>query len=37
MGLEATKKLVETMNGNFIYHSEEQTGNYFKIEFPSTQ
>ncbi|MFY7963445.1 MAG: sensor histidine kinase [Chitinophagaceae bacterium] len=37
MGLAATKKLVETMGGNFIYHSEEQTGNYFKIEFPSTQ
>lgn len=37
MGLAATKKLVETMNGTFTYHSEDNTGNYFKIEFPSTQ
>jgi K+-sensing histidine kinase KdpD len=37
MGLAATKKLVETMNGTFTYFSDEKTGNYFKIEFPSTQ
>jgi signal transduction histidine kinase len=37
MGLAATKKLVETMNGTFTYFSDDKTGNYFKIEFPSTQ
>ncbi len=37
LGLAATKKLVETMNGSFTFSSEDATGNYFKIEFPSTQ
>ncbi len=37
LGLAATKKLVETMNGKLTYSSDEKTGNYFKIEFPSTQ
>ncbi len=37
LGLAATKKLVETMNGTFTFSSEDKTGNYFKIEFPSTQ
>jgi signal transduction histidine kinase len=35
LGLIATKKLVESMSGNFIYNSEDKTGNYFKVEFPS--
>lgn len=35
LGLATTKKLVETMNGTFTYNSEDKTGNYFKIEFPS--
>ncbi len=35
LGLIATKKLVESMGGNFTYNSEDKTGNYFKIEFPS--
>lgn len=35
LGLAATKKLVETMNGTFTYNSEDKSGNYFKIEFPS--
>jgi len=35
LGLAATKKLVETMDGTFTYSSEDKTGNYFKIEFPS--
>ena len=37
LGLAATKKLVETMKGKLTYSSDEKTGNYFKIEFPSTQ
>ena len=37
LGLAATKKLVETMNGTLTYSSDIKTGNYFKIEFPSTQ
>ena len=37
LGLAATKKLVETMNGKLTYSSDEKTGNYFKIEFTSTQ
>ena len=35
LGLATTKKLVETMDGTFTYNSEDKTGNYFKIEFPS--
>ena len=35
LGLIATKKLVESMSGTFTYNSEDKTGNYFKIEFPS--
>ena len=35
LGLAATKKLVETMDGHFTFSSEDKTGNYFKIEFPS--
>ncbi|MCX6208213.1 MAG: HAMP domain-containing sensor histidine kinase [Bacteroidetes bacterium] len=35
LGLIATKKLVESMNGTFTYNSENKTGNYFKVEFPS--
>lgn len=37
LGLATTKKLVETMDGTFTYNSEDSTGNYFKIEFPSNQ
>lgn len=37
LGLIATKKLVESMNGSFTYNSDDNTGNYFKIEFLSTQ
>jgi signal transduction histidine kinase len=37
MGLVSTKKLVETMNGTFTYYGDDKIGNYFKIEFPSTQ
>ena len=37
LGLATTKKLVETMDGIFTYNSEDKTGNYFKIEFPSNQ
>jgi signal transduction histidine kinase len=36
LGLAATKRLVETMNGTFSYNSEDATGNYFKIVFPSS-
>jgi K+-sensing histidine kinase KdpD len=36
LGLAATKRLVETMNGTFTYNSDDATGNYFKIEFPSS-
>lgn len=35
LGLVATKKMVESMGGTFSYNSEYNTGNYFKIEFPS--
>lgn len=35
LGLLATKKLVESMGGAFVYNSEYKTGNYFKIEYPS--
>jgi K+-sensing histidine kinase KdpD len=35
LGLIATKKLVEAMGGKFTFNSEENTGNYFKVEFPS--
>jgi len=35
LGLAATKSLVQSMNGTFTYNSEDKTGNYFKIEFPS--
>ena len=37
LGLAATKSLVQSMNGIFTYNSEDKTGNYFKIEFPSNQ
>jgi len=37
MDLISTKKLVETMNGIFTYYGDSKIGNYFKIEFPSTQ
>lgn len=35
LGLAATRSLVQSMNGTFTYNSEDATGNYFKIEFPS--
>jgi signal transduction histidine kinase len=37
LGLASTKQLVESMNGTFTYQSDALTGNYFKIEFPSSQ
>lgn len=37
MGFAVAKKLTETMGGVFTYNSDEKTGNYYRIEFNSTQ
>lgn len=37
VGMTSTKSLVESMGGTFYYKKEENKGNYFKIELPSTQ
>lgn len=37
VGMTSTKNLVESMGGTFYYKKEENKGNYFKIELPSTQ
>jgi len=37
MGFSVAKKLTETMGGTFAYSSDENTGNYYRIEFNCTQ
>lgn len=37
LGMVDIKHLVESMGGVFYYKKEENKGNYFKIELPSTQ
>lgn len=36
MGFSVARKLVETMGGSFTYNSEENIGNYYRIEFNYT-
>jgi signal transduction histidine kinase len=36
MGFSIAKKLTETMGGQLLYNSSEETSNYYRIEFNST-